>query len=63
MSTFVIFNYGIFNKKIKLDGFSSKLIFLTDWKSVLDIAKSKNILLNKEINFIKTFLKKFGVKN
>ena len=63
VSTFVIFNYGIFNEKIKLDGFSSKLIFLTDWKSVLDTAKNKNILLNKEINFIKTFLKKFGVKN
>ena len=63
VSTFVIFNYGIFNEKIKLDGFSSKLIFLTDWKSVLDTAKSKNILLNKQINFIKTFLKKFGVKN
>ena len=63
VSTFVIFNYGIFNEKIKLDGFSSKLIFLTDWKSVLDTTKSKNILLNKEINFIKTFLKKFGVKN
>ena len=63
LATLVIFNYGIFNKKLKINGFNSKLIFLATWKDVLSVAKSKNLLAKSEISEIKKFLSDFGVKN
>lgn len=63
ISTFVVFNYGIFENEIKFKEDSSKLIFLTNWKNILSVAKSKKILVSKEIKYIEEFLKRFGVNN
>lgn len=63
LATLVIFNYGIFNKKLKINGLNSKLIFLTTWKDVLSVAKNKNLLDISEISEIKNFLRDFGVRN
>lgn len=63
LATLVIFNYGIFNKKLKINGLNSKLIFLTTWKDVLSVAKNKNLLDKSEISEIKNFLRDFGVRN
>lgn len=63
ISTFVVFNYGIFENEIKFKDNSSKLIFLTNWNNILSVAKSRKILVSNEIKYIEEFLKSFGVKN
>ena len=63
ISTFVVFNYGIFENEIRFKDNSSKLIFLTNWKNILSVAKSRKILVSNEIKYIEEFLKSFGVKN
>ena len=52
---FVIFNYGIFPDKI-LKQNKLKLHFLTDWKSVINLIKSKKIFKSNEIKLIEDFL-------
>ena len=63
LSTFVIFNYGIFKNEIGFKNFNSKLIYLTSWKYILDVAECKNLLSCEDINYIQKFLVDFGVKN
>ena len=62
-SIFVIFNYGIYEKFIPLSGKKISLLYLTSWKSILEVCKIKKILDEKQIKVVKIFLKELGVKN
>ena len=59
----VIFNYGIFRNEYSLQGYKTKLLYLTSWREILIIAEKKGILLNNDYIIVKKFLKDFGVKN
>ena len=60
---FVIFNYGIFFNKFQHKNKSIKLIHLTTWKDVVQMAFSMNKITLKEKKIINDFLKEIGVKN
>ena len=60
---FVIFNYGIFFNKFQHKNQSIKLIHLTTWKDVIQVAFSMNKINLKEKKIIIDFLKEIGVKN
>tara|TARA_B100000989_G_scaffold291556_1_gene266164 strand:- start:575 stop:1270 length:696 start_codon:yes stop_codon:yes gene_type:complete len=59
----VIFNYGIFTNKLNYRNKSIDLIYLTNWRSVLEVAMLKNKINEKEIEIIQKFLDDIGVKN
>ena len=60
---FVIFNYGIYNESITFRKEKIDLLYLTNWKSILKVAKKRKILTEKDILVIFNFLKEIGVKN
>ena len=62
-SIFVIFNYGIYEKFIPVSGKKINLLYLTSWKSILEVCKMKKILDEEQIKIVKIFLKELGVKN
>ena len=59
----VIFNYGIFTNKLKFNNKSIDLIYLTNWRSILEVAMIKNKIKVSDIKIIHDFLKDIGVKN
>ena len=63
IAIFVIFNYGVFNELFYLKKKKIKLIYLTNWKNILKIAKKKGVLQNEEVQKISEFLISLGVKN
>lgn len=60
---FVIFNYGIIEKSFNFKKKKITLISLTNWHTVLKVAKKKNIINEIDIMIINDFLKSIGVKN
>ena len=60
---FVIFNYGIIEKDFKFKKKKITLISLTNWHTVLKVARKKNIINEKDILIINNFLKSIGVKS
>ena len=60
---FVIFNYGIIEKNFEFKNKQINLISLTNWHSVLKVARKKNIIDEKDITIINNFLVSIGVKN
>ena len=60
---FVIFNYGIIQKNFKFKKKKITLISLTNWNTVLKVARKKKIINEKDIMIINDFLKSIGVKN
>jgi orotate phosphoribosyltransferase len=60
---FVIFNYGIIQKNFKFKKKEITLISLTNWNTVLKVARKKKIINEKDIMIINDFLKTIGVKN
>ncbi len=60
---FVIFNYGIIQKNFKFKKKEITLISLTNWNTVLKVARKKKIINEKDIMIINDFLKSIGVKN
>ena len=60
---FVIFNYGIVGDYFKFKKKKINVIYLTDWKFVLEAALRKKILDNTEIKSIEKFLSNMNVKN
>lgn len=59
----VIFNYGIFTNKLIFDDKSIDLIYLTNWRSILEVAMLKNKIKVNDFKIIYNFLKDIGVKN
>ena len=59
----VIFNYGIFTNKLKFNNKSIDLIYLTNWRSILEVAMIKNKIKVNDIKIIHNFLNDIGVKN
>ena len=60
---FVIFNYGIIEKNFEFKKKKISLISLTDWHTVLKVAKKKKIINEKDRIVINKFLRSIGVKN
>ena len=60
---FVIFNYGIIEKNFEFKKKQINLISLTNWHTVLKVARKKNIINEKDITIINDFLMSIGVKN
>ncbi len=60
---FVIFNYGIVGDYFKFKKKKINVIYLTDWKFILEAALRKKILDNTEIKSIEKFLSNMNVKN
>ena len=60
---FVIFNYGIIEKSFNFKKKKITLISLTNWHTVLKVARKKNIINEKDIMIINYFLRSIGVKN
>ena len=60
---FVIFNYGIIEKIFEFKKKKISLISLTNWNTVLKVARKKKIINEKDIMIISDFLKSIGVKN
>ena len=59
----VIFNYGLYENFITYKKKKIDLISLTNWKYILYVAKKKEILSKKDINYIQNFLTSLGIKN
>ena len=59
----VIFNYGLYENFITYKKKEIDLISLTNWKYILYVAKKKEILSKKDINYIQNFLISLGIKN
>lgn len=59
----VIFNYGLYENFITYKKKKIDLISLTNWKYILYVAKKKEILSKKDINYIQNFLISLGIKN
>ena len=60
---FVIFNYGIIEKKFEFKKKKISLISLTNWDTVLKVAKKKKMINKKDMIVINEFLASIGVKN
>ena len=60
---FVIFNYGINQDHLSVDGSKIKLISLTTWNHIISVGLKKKIINNNDIKIIVDFLKELGVKN
>lgn len=59
----VIFNYGIFYDKFIFNDKNIKLIHLTSWRDVIEVAIKMKKISMKDKNTIIHFLSKLGVKN
>ena len=59
----VIFNYGLYENFITYKKKKIDLISLTNWKYILYVAKKKELLSKKDINYIQNFLISLGIKN
>ena len=59
----VIFNYGLYENFITYKKKKIDLISLTNWKYILYVAKKKEILSKKDVNYIQNFLTSLGIKN
>ena len=59
----VIFNYGLYENFITYKKKEIDLISLTNWKYILYVAKKKEILSKKDVNYIQNFLTSLGIKN
>lgn len=60
---FVIFNYGIIGDYFKFKKQNIEVIYLTNWKFILEEAYRKKILSSSEIKLIEKFLSNMNVKN
>ena len=60
---FVVFNYGIIEENFEFKKKKINLISLTNWQTVLKVARKKNIINEKDIMIINYFLRSIGVKN
>jgi len=60
---FVVFNYGINQDYLEVEGKKIKLISLTTWKYIISVGLKKKILNKNESKIIVNFLEGLGVKN
>ena len=60
---FVIFNYGIIKRHLRFKKKNIDIIYLTNWKYIIEAAFKKKILSIGEIKIIEKFLGDLGVKN
>ncbi len=59
----VIFNYGINNDYLMVNGEKIKIISLATWEDVLEIIVEKKLFKIKDVNEVVKFLKSIGIKN
>ena len=60
---FVIFNYGINQDYLEVNGKKIKLISLTSWNYIISVGLKRKIINKNDSIIIINFLKKLGVKN